>query len=187
MSGFITPKKTLYGHVQRTPSAQNIKYDNSKSRLDSTSVQGAIDEVATHDYRIVKLNGNPVQEWFCPPMELFQEYRLAERFMGKVVYTKLVKFDFDYQGNPNEQYNIAIDKIDKLVEYGGFTSVDNPTDEHPREVHCAPCRDVELSCHYREEENDIELNLHVENQSSSYAGFYADTCYVWIKYTKTTD
>ena len=39
-------------------------------------------------YRIV----NGVQEWVNPPMELGVEYRTTERWLGKVVYTKL--FDF---------------------------------------------------------------------------------------------
>lgn len=45
------------------------------------------------------------QEWVNPPLELDKEYRTTERYLGKVVYAKLVKFgSLPNAGNKTASY-----------------------------------------------------------------------------------
>ena len=145
------------------------------SLYDATGAQVEKLNALIDGYKIDSVTG--VKEWLFPPMEKGVEYRTTERFMGKPVYAKYVKFGYD--GDNTWEHGIEIDKI---VDFGGYTDTSI----------------VSAALPYYDKVNSIEINiwlsvsntqvlLFVDGYSSGAMGAVMNNTYVWLKYTKTTD
>lgn len=95
------PGNVLDGYY--TKGELNYKIDLLRQDLES--------KISNGDYRIV----NDVVEWFNPPMDLDTEYRTTERWLGKPVYTKLVKQDISLRGSTTDEYEVPYQIVFDVV------------------------------------------------------------------------
>lgn len=104
-----------------------------------------------------------VWEWDNPPMNLGEEYRTIERYMGKPVYAKLV----DCKGMPGTGSKTITHNVAGIVEW--IVSVQGQVDAG----RVFPCKGVDI------ETSLTDIVIHAENDSMKDAA-----CYVLLKYTK---
>ena len=110
--------------------AKNVNFDNTNlEEIDAEDVQSAIEQLPSVNYRMV----NGEKEWLNPPMNGWEEYRTAERWMGKPVYTKLASYCPPHDvGNSSGVYGFSFEfstpNFFQLVRYAGTlgSSANNP-------------------------------------------------------------
>lgn len=112
-------------------------------------------------------------EWVNPPMILGIEYRTAERYLGKPVYTKLV----DCGVGPNatrKRVSAGISNVDRAVSANGsWGNMSIPYEWFSGDASGAQAITITL--------NDTYIDI------ASTVNYSGRTIYALIKYTKTTD
>lgn len=165
----------LKGKIETTKSELKGEIETTKSELKK-------------DYRIV----DGETEWINPPMEINKEYKLTERFMGKPVYTKLYRIEYNQD---DYAFNYASEEpdIDKVLEYSGHIALERETGNNGEKfivVNPLPSMYVSFFVSFQGAYDDngeyttkrLFISMHID--TSSGVALDGDTCYVWIKYTK---
>jgi hypothetical protein len=154
--------------------AANILVVGGSSDLMPTQIGFGISMNPTTNNAMAIRASDGIWEWINPPMKVGEEYRTIERFLGKPVYAKII----NYGAMPAATSVYAphgIANVDKFVSCNGvlFHTQNGSPITTPR---------------YWSDDNKqfvsaegTMIEVHSSNDLSSY------TCYVILKYTKTTD
>ena len=132
-------------------------------------------------YRMV----NGKTEWINPPMVLDMECRTTERFMGKPVYIKAIKFGAMPSNSEASAYLGLDNKEARYIAYGGFCHDERENGDK------SAVFSIPSSSYSDAQVTRAGIRARVERSTFyvSTAGAYWGvlTGYVWVKYWKTTD
>lgn len=153
--------------------ALNSLYDATGAQVEK--LQALID-----GYKIDPVTG--VKEWLFPPMESGVEYRLAERYLGKPVYIKLIR-----QANchPMDGFEIDLgitDTIDHVVS-NGYSFIC----EDPEVTGDSPFFGIGPMYGWKVITTGYIVYMDDEVAKDDFMHPAPDSVEYWQKYTKTTD